>query len=207
MKRMNVKQLMGAFAEWMVIIVVAAYLAINSLDFWIFVTPPDKPLVAYLGFGLTGGGMIAYLAILMWRADTNMKKFIAIGMLAVCTIGELLTAGFGMQIEGWKKIGLTFTATEFSTMTIIVQVLALLHALAMIVMIAGDALARAFADDDRDGIPNWKDKHDNRPQNNQQKQSQFQQGQGRPQGASMPQAYNSETKAPPPEQENPTKGR
>ena len=161
---MTVKQLIGSFAELAIIIVVAAYLAINSLDFWIFVTPPDKPLVAYLGFGLTGGGMICYLAILMWRADTNLKKFIAIGMLAVCTIGELLTAGFGMQIEGWKKIGLTFTAEEFATMTNVIQILALLHAAAMIAMIAGDALARALGDDDKDGIPNWKDKHDNRQQ-------------------------------------------
>ena len=168
MRRMTVKQLIGSFAELAIIIVVAAYLAINSLDFWIFVTPPDKPLVAYLGFGLTGGGMICYLAILMWRADTNLKKFIAIGMLAVCTIGELLTAGFGMQIEGWKKIGLTFTAEEFATMTNVIQILALLHAAAMIAMIAGDALARALGDDDKDGIPNWKDKHDNRQQDRPQ---------------------------------------
>jgi hypothetical protein len=71
MKGKNVKQLLGAFAELMVIIVVAAYLAINSLDFWSFVTPVDKPLVAYLGFGLTGGGMIAYLVIFLWGADTH----------------------------------------------------------------------------------------------------------------------------------------
>jgi hypothetical protein len=196
MKRMTVKQLIGSFAELAIIIVVAAYLAINSLDFWIFVTPPDKPLVAYLGFGLTGGGMICYLAILMWRADTNLKKFISIGMLAVCTIGELLTAGFGMQIEGWKKIGLTFTAEEFATMTNVIQILALLHAAAMIAMIAGDALARALGDDDRDGIPNWKDKHDNRQNKHQQE-------------ARLRASYANEMKTPPsivepPSTENPT---
>ena len=53
MKKMNVKQLMGASAEWLIIIVVAAYLAMQSLDFWYFVTPAEKSYLAPLGFGLS----------------------------------------------------------------------------------------------------------------------------------------------------------
>lgn len=168
MKRMNVKQLMGAAAEWLIIIVVAAFLAMQSIEFWKFVTPAERPLFAWLGFGLTGGGMVAYLAIIMWRADTQLKKFVAVGMLAVCTIGELATAGFGIQIEGWRNAGFAFTETEFSTMTTVIQVLALLHAAAMIAFIAGDKLAEVFGDEDGDGVPNYRDRdyqRHNIPQN------------------------------------------
>ena len=98
MKKMSVKQLLGASAEWLIIMVVAAFLAMQSIEFWKFVTPDDKPLWVWFGFGLTGGGMIAYLMIIMWRADTAFKKYIAIAMLVVCTLGELATAGFGIKI-------------------------------------------------------------------------------------------------------------
>ena len=158
MKKMSVKQLLGASAEWLIIMVVAAFLAMQSIEFWKFVTPDDKPLWVWFGFGLTGGGMIAYLMIIMWRADTAFKKYIAIAMLAVCTLGELATAGFGIKIEGWRSAGFSLTETDFNSMTTGIQLLALLHAAAMIAFVAGDKLAEAFGDEDGDGIPNFRDR-------------------------------------------------
>lgn len=154
MKKMSVKKLFGFLAKIIVGAVVAAFLGMRSIDFFNFVTPAEESYYSWLGFGLTGGGMIAYLLIFMTDADTSLKKFISIGMLAVCTLGELVTAGYGLQIDAWKKAGFALTETDFTAMIRAVQLLALLHAVALIAYLAGDKLAEAFGDEDGDGIPN-----------------------------------------------------
>lgn len=167
---MTVKKYIGAGIKVLIAAVVFAFLGLKSLDFFTFTTPADQSFYAYLGFGLTGGGVIAYLLVFMWDADTDLKKTVAIVMLAVCIIGELATAGFGLQIDAWEKIGYQMTESDFSAMVLAVQLLGFAHAAALVVYTAGDAIGNAFGDHDGDGTPNFLDpdykrnKQQNRPQ-------------------------------------------
>lgn len=171
---MTVKKYIGAGIKVLIAAVVFAFLGLKSLDFFTFTTPADQWFYAYLGFGLTGGGVIAYLLVFMWDADTDLKKTVAIVMLAVCIIGELATAGFGLQIDAWEKIGYQMTESDFSAMVLAVQLLGFAHAAALVVYTAGDAIGNAFGDHDGDGVPNFRDpdyKH-NKQQNRPQQQPQ-----------------------------------
>lgn len=161
---MTVKRLFGFTAKIIVSAVVLAFLGLHSLNFFQFTFPPEQWFYSYLGFGLTSGGVILYLVMFMTESDTVLKRFIAITMLAVSLFGELATAGFGMQIESWKSAGFTLTESDFQFMIIGVQILSLCHGLAMVAYFAGDKIMVAFADDDKDGIPNVFDK-DYRPKN------------------------------------------
>ena len=159
---MTVKRLFGFAAKIIVSVVVLAFLGLHSLNFFQFTFPPEQWYYSYLGFGLTSGGVILYLVMFMTESDTVLKRFIAITMLAVSLIGELATAGFGMQIESWRTAGYALTESDFQFMIIGVQILSLCHGLAMVAYFAGDKIVAAFADDDKDGIPNAFDK-DYRP--------------------------------------------
>ncbi len=154
---MTVKKYIGAGIKIFIAAVVFAFLGLKSLNFFTFTTPADQWFYAYLGFGLTGGGVIAYLLVFMWDADTELKKTVAIVMLVICIVGELATAGFGLQIDTWEKIGYQMTESDFSAMILAVQLLGFAHAAALIVYTAGDAIGNAFGDDDKDGTPNYKD--------------------------------------------------
>ena len=159
---MTVKRLFGFAAKIIVSVTVLAFLGLHSLNFFQFTFPPEQWFYSYLGFGLTSGGVILYLVMFMTESDTVLKRFIAITMLAVSLIGELATAGFGMQIESWRTAGYALTESDFQFMIIGVQILSLCHGLAMVAYFAGDKIITAFADDDKDGIPNAFDK-DYRP--------------------------------------------
>lgn len=160
--KLTVKKLFGFVAKVIVSIVVLLFLGLHSLNFFQFTFPDDQWFYAYLGFGLTSGGVILYLIMFMTDSDTPLKKFISIGMLGVSVIGELATAGFGMQIESLKSAGFALTESDFKLMIIGVQLLSLFHAFAMIAYVAGDKIIQAFQDDDGDGIPNIFDKTDDR---------------------------------------------
>jgi hypothetical protein len=127
---------------------------LKSLDFFYFTTPADQWYMAWLGFGLTGGGVIAYLLIFMWDADTPLKKTIAIAMLVVCVLGEVATAGFGLWIDTWQTGGWQLTETDFRFMVTVIQLLGFIHAFALIGYVAGDQLAEVFGDEDGDGVIN-----------------------------------------------------
>jgi hypothetical protein len=174
MSETSVKKLFGGLVKIIIAAVVFAFLGLKSLEFFMFTTPPDKELYAYLGFGLTGGGVIGYLIILMWDADTVLKRFISILMLGVCVLGELATAGFGLQIEAWKNSGLALTEKDFSSMVIAVQLLGFAHAAALIAYYAGDVIASAFADKNKNGVPDWMERK-NKGQQNQPQQNRPQQ--------------------------------
>ena len=158
MKNTSIKKLIGGGIKVLIAVVVLLFLGLKSLDFFTFTTPPEQWYLAYLGFGLTSGGVIAYLLIFMWEADTPLRKTVSIVMLAVCVLGELATAGFGMQIDAWKQGGYQMTEADFSFMVIVVQLLGFAHALALLAYVAGDKLAEAFGDEDGDGIPNYRDR-------------------------------------------------
>lgn len=159
---MTVKGYIGAGFKIVIALVVIAFLGLKSLDFFYFITPSDEFYYAYLGFGLTGGGVIAYLVIFLWDATTALKKAVAIGMLLFCVLGEIVTAGFGLQINAWKSGGYALTPEQFNSMILAIQALGFLHAIALIMYVAGDPIIQAFKDDDGDGIPNIIDPVDNR---------------------------------------------
>lgn len=154
---MKIKKYIGAAIKIVIASVVIAFLGLKSLDFFTFTTPAEQWYYAYLGFGLTGGGVIAYLLIFMWDADTDLKKTVAIVMLAICIIGELTTAGFGLQIDAWEKIGYQPNDSDFAAMVLAVQLLGFAHAAALVIYTAGDAIGKAFGDEDKDGVPNFLD--------------------------------------------------
>jgi len=79
-------------------------------------------------------------------------------MLIICVGGELLTAGFGMQVETFANGGFTLTQDDFKFMVIVVQILGLAHGLAMLLYFAGDQIFELFQDEDKDGIPNLFDR-------------------------------------------------
>jgi len=154
MKRMTPRKFVGAGAKIILAGVVLAFLGLQSINFFTFTFPPEQWFYAYLGFGLTSGGVIGYLVIFKNDADTHLKKTIAVVMLGVCVVGEILTAGFGMQVEALGKAGYSMTASDFKFMIMAVQALGLLHGLALLFYYAGDQIIELFQDDDKDGIPN-----------------------------------------------------
>jgi len=151
---MTPKKMLGGGAKIILVAVVLLFLGLQSLNFFEFVFPADQWYYAYLGFGLTSVGVIFYLVVFKNDADTPMKRTIAAVMMIVCVIGELLTAGFGMQVEGFQNLGYSLTQDEFQFMIIAVQIMALAHGLALVLYFAGDDLFTLFRDDDGDGVPN-----------------------------------------------------
>lgn len=151
---MKAKKIIGMFVKVILAGVVAAFLGIHSLNFFTYTFPADQFFYAYLGFGLTSGGVFGYLLLFLWDADTSLKKTIAFVMLLVSILGEILAAGFGMQVESWSKSGFEMTEGDLSMMIIVISVLGFLHGLALIGYFAGDKIAELFQDDDGDGIPN-----------------------------------------------------
>jgi hypothetical protein len=151
---MTVKKYIGLAFKFALGIVVLAFLGLRSLDFFYFVTPPDEWYYAYLGFGLTGGGVIAYLIIFLWEADTELKKAVSIGMLLFCIAGELVTAGFGLRINAWRAGGFQMQNSDFESMILAIQLLGFFHAAALVLYVAGDPIREAFGDHDGDGTPN-----------------------------------------------------
>ena len=196
---MKVKKLIGSGIKITIALVVLAFLGIKSLDFFYFTTPADQFYYAWLGFGLTGGGLIAYLFIFMWDADTPLKKTVAIVMLGICLLGELATAGFGLQIDAWQKGGYELAQSDFDLMVRAVQLLGFAHALALLAYVAGDQLAEAFGDEDGDGVPNFADRDYKRPTKPQERQ----QATLRPTSA----VYPAETPQVAEKPQNPTEGR
>lgn len=154
MKNNKVKKMIGGLIKIFIAGVVLLFLGLKSLDFFLFTTPPDQWYYAYLGLGLTGGGVLAYLLLFMWDAETPIQKTVAILMLAVCIGGELVTAGYGLQVNAWKAGAFEMADSDFSAMVLAVQILGFAHALALVAYVAGDKLAEAFRDEDGDGIPN-----------------------------------------------------
>lgn len=160
---MKTKKAMTAKAilSWMivsgVILVVAAFLAMHSINLFTFVFPVDQQQWAWMGFGLTGGGAIGYLVLFLFLAHSKLQKVISFSMMVICSIGEVLAAIFGMQIEGWRKSGWELAQNDVQTMLMVIGILAILHFFALITHFAGDKIIEMFGDEDGDGIPNYAD--------------------------------------------------
>jgi hypothetical protein len=155
---MKAKRLFAVGLEWLVIGAVVIFLALHSINLFRFVFPPDQQYLAYLGFGLTGLGAIAYLFMFLNKAQTVLQRVVTLAMTSICAIGEVLAALFGMQIEAWKKSNFTMTEEDFQTMLLVIGILSIAHFFALIAYYAGDRIADVFKDDDGDGTPNIVDK-------------------------------------------------
>lgn len=176
MKRLSAKKLTGFAAEFIAASVVLAFLGLHSINFFMFVFPEDQWHYAWLGFGLTGGGFIAYLVIFLWKADTILKKWTALIISAISGVGEVLTSLFGMQVEAWRKSGWALTQEDFNYMLLAVGLLAMAHAISFTIYLAGDKIGELFSDEDGDGIkdavdPDYQRKK-NKNSNNQPRQPQ-----------------------------------
>jgi hypothetical protein len=157
MKNGTPKKIVGALVKVVLAAVVLVYLGLHTINFFMYTFPPEQWYLSWLGFGLTGGGLIGYLVVFLWDADTQLKKTTALLMVVVCGVGEVLAAGFGMQIEAWAKNGWTMTEQDFNMMLLAIRALAFAHFIALTVYVAGDKVGEMFGDHDGDGVPNWRD--------------------------------------------------
>lgn len=150
----ELKKLFGTGAKLLVAATVFSFLAIQSWNFFTFIFSQAQWYYAFLGFGLTGGGATLYFVVIKTGdADTPIKKGVALAMLLVCTIGELLTAGFGMQVEAWRSAGSAITPEALGFWIASVQVLGFAHAIALFLYYLYDDVRVWFADSDGNGRP------------------------------------------------------
>jgi hypothetical protein len=148
------KKIIGAIIKLALAAVVLVYLGLHTINFFSYTFPPEQWYLAWLGFGLTGAGLIGYLIVFLWDADSQLKKTTALLMILVCGVGEVLAAGFGMQIEAWAKNGWMMTEQDFNMMLLAIRALAFAHFIALTVYTAGDKIGEMFGDHDGDGVPN-----------------------------------------------------
>lgn len=148
------KKIIAMILKVLLAAVVLIFLGTESIGFFSFVFPPEKWYMAYTGFGLTSLSFLVYLYLFIYDSDTDMKRVISLIMMAVGLIGELVTAGFGMQVEAWSQTGYAMTESDIDFMVLAVQALMLFHGIALIGYWIGDSIEKAFKDDDGDGIPN-----------------------------------------------------
>jgi hypothetical protein len=156
------KQLTAWAFKFIIAGIVLAFLGLHSINFFSFVFPVDQSYLAWLGFGLTGGGAVGYLIMFLWDAGSVLKSWISLGMCVLCSIGEVASALFGMQIESWSKAGFILTEQDFNIMLLVVGILAIVHFFALIGYFAGEKIGALFSDKDGDGIPDAVDPVDNR---------------------------------------------
>lgn len=164
MQKTTVAKLFGKSAEIIIALIVAGFMFTESMNFFYFAFPPEQQNIAWLGLGLTGGGMIAYLVMLKTgMADTPLKRVIVLTMIGVCTLGELATAGYGAMVEILKNNNQVITPEGVKTFVLVIRALGLFHALALIGFIAGDEIADAFSDKNGNGIPDGLERKQNQP--------------------------------------------
>lgn len=155
MKTKNeLKRYFGVAAKLLIAAAVFSFLALLSWQFFTFIFPADRWFYAFLGFSLTGGGAVGYFVVIKsGDADTHIRRMIALIMLILCAIGEVITAGYGMQVESMIKQGQTVNPGFLDFMITAVQVLAFVHALALFLWYLWDDVRLWFADENKNGIP------------------------------------------------------
>lgn len=157
------KKYLAIGSKFIILGLASAFEMFESYTFFTFIMPPEKYFLAFLGFGLTTPAMFAYMLLFKFEPKpTSMKKTISLAMMIICVIGGVLTAGFGVTLEGMAKSGYTFNQEDIDFMAFAISVLIAVHCLAMIAYFTGDEIIKAFGDEDGDGIPNIVDRHDNR---------------------------------------------
>lgn len=161
MNKMDPKKLVAGAVKVGLIVVVAAFTALLSYNFWQWTFPPEQWYYAILGFGLTGGAVVGYAIVFKWDEATPLQRTISLGMLIVSIIGEIVTAGYGIKIEQWTRTGIVPTQEDFDFMQMAVQVLLLFHFVAVITSLMGDEVYYMF--ESKTGKDHNKDGHIGKP--------------------------------------------
>jgi uncharacterized protein (DUF2141 family) len=152
----------GYMALGMISIGVMLFLGKHSLNFFQQTFTGDDELFAWLGLLLTSGGVVGWLGIFLWNADTALRQAISLIMMTVALGGEMVTAVFDMQNAALYASGFQFLPEELKQMTQIIGYLGAFTGLMLIGYAAGDNIVWAFQDDDGDGKINAVDDTDNR---------------------------------------------
>jgi hypothetical protein len=134
--------------------VCAVFIGSESLAFFSFIFPAERWYLAYTGFGLTMGAFFVYLYLLLKDAETSLQKTIALIMMVVGLVGELATAGFGMLIEGWAKLGWQPAQNEYEFMILVIRIAVGIHGIALVMYSFGDTIMELMGDHDGDGVIN-----------------------------------------------------
>jgi len=153
--KMSGGEMLAHVAKFGIAVVVIIFLGIQSLNFFNYIFPADQQVYSMLGFGLTGGGVMAYLLVLKFTAKSRLDKMVAACMLVVCILGELATAGFGMQVEALSRQGIVFTQSDLDGMIWAIRILGFVHAVALVAMVGGVEFAEAFQKDISDVAPSY----------------------------------------------------
>jgi hypothetical protein len=157
MKEMSAAKWFGLFLKIVLAGVVAVFVGSESLAFFNFIFPADKFYLAYTGFGLTMGAFLVYLYLLLKDAETPLQRVIALLMMVVGLVGELATAGFGMLIEGWTKLGWQPAQSEYEFMILVIRIAVGIHGVSLVMYWFGDTIIELMGDHDNDGTPNFAD--------------------------------------------------
>ena len=171
LNNMTVKKWIALILKVVLALVVAIFAGSESLNFFNFIFPPEQWYLSYTGFGITMGSMFVYLYLLLNDAKTSLQRTVAFIMMLVGLAGELAAAGFGMQIEGWKKLGYQMTSENYDFMILAVRIAMVAHGLALMTYWAGDQIIELLKDDDKDGTPNYRDSDYKRPSAPQHQQA------------------------------------
>lgn len=145
MKEPNgLQKFLGYTALAGVIAIVGSFLALQSINGFVFIFKDEQQFFAWLGFGLTGGGLVLYIPVFKWIARTPIQQGTALIMIIICALGELIVAGYGMRIESFAKAGIQLTETDIENMILAIQALGLVHGIALILEVVGTDIETAF---------------------------------------------------------------
>ena len=143
---MTAGEILGWIGGMALLLVVLGFLALHSMNAFVFIFKDGQEYLAPLGFGMTGGAAVVYLIKLINSSKaTNLKKTIYFIMLVVCGVGEVLTAQFGMKLSAFETGMYVIPQETIDTFFLLVQALAFLHFLAIIGEFAGDTIAEMFS--------------------------------------------------------------
>lgn len=151
---MPVSKWFGLILKIILGVVCAVFVGSESMAFFNFIFPASKWYLAYTGFGLTMGAFIVYLYLLLKDAETPLQKTIALLMMVVGLSGELATAGFGMYIEGWSKLGWQPKPEEYNAMILAIRIMMGIHGVCLVLYWFGDRIIELLGDHDDDGTIN-----------------------------------------------------
>lgn len=157
MRNYTVKKFIALGLKVSLTVVIFAFLTSESLNFFEFVFPADQWYMSYAGLGLTSGAVLVYLYLFLFDTETDLQKTVSLIMVLLSIVGELLTAGFGMQVGAWEKSGFQMQESDFAFMVLAVRILMFVHAIAMVFYFAGDKVIAVF-DEDGNGVPDFMEK-------------------------------------------------
>jgi hypothetical protein len=158
------KKAIGYLAVGILTLTVSIFLGQHSIEFFMSTFSKENQSMGVLGYMLTGGGFFMWMIIFLWLPGKQHERATSLIMMVICLAGELGTAIFNMYAKTRSDAGFMLTESDIKTMYMLVGVLAVAHAVSLLVKFAGSGIYQAFQDDDGDGIPNIIDRHDNRKQ-------------------------------------------